>query len=105
MDSVLTPITVNSVACSLRGWPGMAADSASAADAPQIATAPPVSKPKNIWKPSSRASTMPTTMVSATASTWLVVMRKPSSATPRRSTCRAVKSMPAALRVLRPLSS
>ncbi|MCY1543660.1 hypothetical protein D9M68_794860 [compost metagenome] len=95
----------------------MAADRASAADAPQMATAPPVSRPKNIWKPINRASTMPTAMVSATASTtmatgcqpsastWSAVMRRPKSATPRRSTCRATKSMPAALRVACPPSS
>jgi hypothetical protein len=70
--------------------------------------APPVSRPKKARKPSRRAATIETPIVSATlattstigcqpsAATWAPVMRSPSSATPTRSSWRAVNSMPGA---------
>ena len=97
---------MNSVARSFIGWFGSAAASAIAADAPQIAVAPPLSRPNKVWKPSSRAASIDTAIVSATVSTtiaigcqpssaiWLSVMRSPSSATPTRSSVLAVNSMP-----------
>ncbi|MCY1364381.1 hypothetical protein D9M69_511810 [compost metagenome] len=106
VDSADTPTTVNSVARSFSGCGGSAAASASAAEAPQIAVAPPLSRPNSTLKPISRATTIDTPMVSASdtatsstgrqpsATTCAAVMRNPSSATPQRSTWRAVNSMP-----------
>ena len=97
---------MNSVARSFSGWFGSAAASASAAEAPQIAVAPPLSRPNRLWKPISLATAIDAPIVSTTAittmasgcqpssTTWPSVMRKPSSATPKRSTVRAVNSMP-----------
>ncbi len=108
VDSTLTPITVKLSAFSRWGCGGMAAASASAADAPQIAVAPPESRPKVLRKPSMRATPIEIRMVSATETTTPAtgcqpsaemspkVMRRPSSATPQRSTVRAVKATPAA---------
>jgi hypothetical protein len=99
---------VKSVARSFNGWAGSAAARASAAEAPQIAVAPPLSRPNSDWKPISLASSIDTLIVRTTETTtiptgpqpssaiWPTVMRKPSSATPKRSTWRAANSMPAA---------
>ncbi|MCY1185982.1 hypothetical protein D9M73_268090 [compost metagenome] len=107
MESAETPITVNSVARSFCGWLGKAAANARAAEAPQIAVAPPVSMPNTRWKPMALAATIETRMVTTTRLTTSTtgfqpsaaicsrVMRMPSSATPMRSTVRAVNSIPA----------
>ena len=92
---------MNSVARSFERMRGQRRDSARAAEAPQIAVAPPVSRPNILWKPSSRAAASSTAIVRATETTtistgcqpsaaiWPAVMRRPSSATPMRSTWRA----------------
>ena len=105
VESALTPITVNSVARSFCGCAGSAAASARAAEAPQIAVAPPVSRPNKGWKPMARATIIASPMVSATdsttsrngcqpsATTCAAVMRRPSSATPTRSSVRPLKAI------------
>ncbi|MNC30191.1 hypothetical protein D3C75_784680 [compost metagenome] len=72
-----------------------------------MAVAPPVSMPNSRENPSTLATTTETRMVTTTRVTtratgfqprlaiWSRVMRMPSSATPRRSTVRAVNSIPA----------
>ncbi len=99
---------MNSVARSLPGCAGKAAASANAAEAPQMAVAPPVSRPNKGWKPSARAASIDTAIVMATetttsatgchpsVATCVAVMRRPSRATPMRSTWRALNSMPGA---------
>lgn len=90
------------------GCGGSAAASAIAAEAPQIAVAPPESTPKAARKPISRAAATEMRIVAATEATTPAtgcqpsapicpaVMRRPSSATPQRSTLRAHKAMPGA---------
>ena len=106
VDSAETPITVNSVALSLAGCDGSAAESASAAEAPQIAVAPPLSRPYIVLKPIIRATAIDTRMVITTEPTTSrtgcqpradicsKVMRTPSRATPILSSERAANSMP-----------
>src|SRR5690349_3734182 len=103
VDRTLTPITVKLVARSRFGWGGIAAASASAADAPQIAVAPPERRPNWLDRPSRRAATIDTAIVIPTEATMPatgcqpseltspIVIRRPSRATPQRSTERAVK--------------
>lgn len=79
---------------------------ASAADAPQIPTAPPDNSPKKVLKPINLATMMPNVMLATTeittmatgcqprACTCMAVMRRPSRATPQRSTRLATNSMP-----------
>ena len=73
-----------------------------------MAVAPPLSRPNSAWKPISRATSIDTAIVNDTdtatpstgsqpsAATWPAVMRRPSRATPTRSTLRAANSMPGA---------
>ena len=108
VDSALTPMIVKLSALSRCGCGGIAAASAIAAEAPQIAVAPPESTPKAVRKPISRAATIEMPIVSATEATTPStgcqpsaaisppVMRSPSSATPQRSTVRALKATPGA---------
>ncbi len=110
VDRLVTATTVNRMSLSRRCRRGSTAAMASAADAPQIATAPPVSMPKLQWRPVSRATSRPKPIVAATQQTttrivlgpsapiWSKVTRAPRSPTPMRSTVRAAKSMPGAVR-------
>ena len=73
-----------------------------------MAVAPPVSRPNSDWKPMARATIIARAMVSTTdsttstngcqpsATTCAAVMRRPSSATPTRSSVRPLKAMPGA---------
>ncbi len=100
VDRVDTPMMVKPVARSFSACGGSAAEIAIAAEAPQIAVAPPESRPNSGLKPIARAAQIDAKMVSVTAATTSAtgcqpsaaispsVMRKPSSATPSRSTVR-----------------
>src|SRR5918994_2955096 len=98
VERIETPTTVNRVAYSFRGWLGRAAEMAIAAEAPQIAVAPPDRTPKRGSNPIHRAASVDAPIVNATAPTTsrsglqpsditsVVVIFRPRSATPRRST-------------------
>ncbi len=68
VESAVTPITAKLVSRSLFAWRGSTAAMASAAEAPQIATAPPVSTPKRASSAQTRASAMPSAIVTSTES-------------------------------------
>ncbi len=67
VDSVVTPMTVNTVSRSWLSPFGSTDEMASAAEAPQIATAPAVSRPNGRLRPKARAPTTPKPIVSSTA--------------------------------------
>src|SRR4249920_2607418 len=107
VDRVETPMMVKLVARSFFGSAGNAAEIAAAAEAPQIAVAPPDSRPNSGLKPIALAAQIEARIVNATtamtsttgcqpsATTWAIVMRKPSKATPNRRIVRLAKDTPA----------
>ena len=109
MDSTVTDSTVKTRSRSERSCRGRTAAIAIAAEAPQIATAPPVSSAKRHLRPKSRATASANRIVATTPATTSSTsgqprrasisteMRAPSSATPSRSTVRAVIEMPGAV--------
>ena len=98
VERVVTPTTVKAVSRSREALLGKTLAMANAADAPQMAVAPPISTPKLLPTLNKRASSKPRAIVKPTdtinastvcqpsVTTWSIVNRKPSKATPIRNT-------------------